>query len=95
MFVSKELVSTVVADRNAGYGQRAILELFPRYSFENIGQMFVALDNLSLLYISHQQVKASGFAPNLPGQNLMLRLNCKRNLDHLVYQHDKDFDSQK
>ena len=54
MFVSKELVSTVVIACNAGYGWGIIWELFSRCSFENIGQRFVALDNLSLLYTFHQ-----------------------------------------
>ena len=91
IFVSKELVSTVVTACNTGYGW----EVISKCSFENIEQRFVALDNLSLLYTSHRQVKASGFALNLPGQNLMLRLNYKRNLDHLACQCDKNFDLQK
>src|SRR5260370_40589677 len=33
-------------------------------------------------YLSQQHVRASGLAPNLPSLKWILRLNCKRNLDH-------------
>src|SRR5260370_4490832 len=35
-------------------------------------------------YTSHQHVRESGLAPNCPGLNQILRLNCERNSDHLT-----------
>ena len=92
MFASKGLIFNVDAAWSVGDPVRVLVT---SWSYENTSCRFIALLVALLSYMSQQCVSASGFAPNLPGLNLMIRLNYKRNLDHLAWRHNRTFDSQK